>query len=158
MGKLLPILILAVMITVACLVSPRRSENTPRNSTAAREPTSVTPKSGGAVEGGQQSAAHTAEQSVPLDFDVKLPRRPLAAIIFEGNSTGSSQSLLKLLKTHPGQIPESEQIQSDVQTLFATHIFSNIEARVDQSPQGPVLVFRVSEPLLIDKRLNGYEE
>src|SRR5262249_631339 len=55
------------------------------------------------------------------------------------------------LKTREGRVADPRQIKEDIRTLIAKRWFFNVETRVAQTPDGPVLVFRVTEKPVLKK-------
>jgi outer membrane protein insertion porin family len=75
--------------------------------------------------------------------------KPLSKIVIEGNKTIKTEEIRKLLKTREGRIADPRQIKEDIRTLIAKRWFFNVDTRVSQTPDGPVLVFKVLEkPIL----------
>jgi len=76
---------------------------------------------------------------------------PLADVIIEGNKSFKTEQILKQIKTRKGRVADPKQIKEDVRTLVAKRWFFDVETRIAQSKQGPVLVFRVRERPTIEK-------
>lgn len=77
-------------------------------------------------------------------------RRPLAAIVFEGNRIAKSEDLLGLLASQPGRAFDRQHAVEDVGKLMATRRFLSVQPRADESPAGLVLVFHVVEMPVIE--------
>ncbi|MCY2963852.1 MAG: BamA/TamA family outer membrane protein, partial [Planctomycetota bacterium] len=83
---------------------------------------------------------------------------PLADVIIEGNRTIAEEEITKRIKTRPGREPNAEQVKDDVKALYATRWFFRIENEVRQTPEGPVLVFKVIErPIVKNVEYKGVE-
>lgn len=83
---------------------------------------------------------------------------PLADVVIEGNKTIAEEEIAQRIKTRPGRLPDPQQVKEDVKALYATRWFFRIENEVRQTPEGPVLVFKVIErPIVQDVEYKGVE-
>jgi outer membrane protein insertion porin family len=76
---------------------------------------------------------------------------PLADVVIEGNKSFKTEQILKQIKTRKGRVADPKQIKEDVRTLVAKRWFFDVETRIAQTKEGPVLVFRVRERPTIEK-------
>ncbi|MGE5194580.1 MAG: POTRA domain-containing protein [Deltaproteobacteria bacterium] len=85
------------------------------------------------------------------DADPADLSKPLVKIVIEGNKTIKTEEITKLLKTREGRVADQRQIKEDIRTLISKRWFFNVEPRVAQTPQGPVLIFKVVEKPVLQK-------
>ncbi len=76
---------------------------------------------------------------------------PLTAIVVEGNRSITTDQILQLVQSQVGLPFDPKIVKEDVRTLVSKRWFFDVEIRVNQSKQGPVLVFRVRERPLVEK-------
>lgn len=84
------------------------------------------------------------EKEERLGVDVPA-RAPLSAIVIEGNKSIETRQIMDLIKTQTGRPLDPKQVREDVRSLVSRRWFHNVETRVSQSNNGPVLIFRVTE-------------
>lgn len=63
----------------------------------------------------------------------------------EGNETVPTSSILQKIVTQPGRAISNRQIREDVRNLTLTRWFYSVNDRIEEGPNGPVLVFQVHE-------------
>lgn len=85
------------------------------------------------------------------DPEIASVKEPLAGVIVEGNKTISTEEILKKVKTRPGRPPDAKLIKDDVRALHGTRWFFQVEPRMAQTNDGPVLVFKVVERPVLKK-------
>jgi outer membrane protein insertion porin family len=78
-------------------------------------------------------------------------KEPLAGVVVEGNRTIAADEILKKIKTRAGRPPDPKQIKDDVRSLYSSRWFFNVETRLSQTAEGPVLVFKVLERPMLQK-------
>ena len=105
-----------------------------------------------------------------IGFILPLPADPTAsspsaetiqAIVFEENGLGQVEEavLLDHLTIKPGDPFDSTRILQDRDTLLATGIFDGIDPLVEDSPEGPVVVFALrTKPTLEEVEFTGLED
>lgn len=81
--------------------------------------------------------------------EVRIPNNPLVDKIVdvrvEGNKTIPLSAIAAKIKTRPGPMPSTRQIQQDVKSLYRTRWFFSVEPRFRKKEKGMVLVFMVIE-------------
>jgi outer membrane protein insertion porin family len=98
------------------------------------------------LAGPKSESARFEPDADPADLS-----KPLSKIVIEGNRTIKTEEITKLLKTREGRVADQRQIKEDIRTLIAKRWFFNVEARVAQTPEGPVLIFKVKEKPVLQK-------
>ncbi|MBS0264416.1 MAG: BamA/TamA family outer membrane protein [Planctomycetes bacterium] len=91
--------------------------------------------------------ARFEDQITPED----VVKGPLVDIVIEGNKAIKRDQILKLIKSRVGRPYDPKVTKEDVRTLVSKRWFFDVEARIAQSKEGPVLVFRVRERPLVEK-------
>jgi outer membrane protein assembly factor BamA len=86
-----------------------------------------------------------------IKADFKNLTEPLADVVIEGNRAVSSATLLELMETRRGHIPNRFTIKQDVYELYAKCWFSSVVVRVEPTKAGPVLVVKVVEKPVLEK-------
>lgn len=84
--------------------------------------------------------AYQREQKLLSD-----PNEKLVDVQIDGNTTIPTATIVSLLKTQPGQIPNKNQVREDVRTLYKTMWFFNVDPRFRRTDEGLVLVFKLRE-------------
>jgi outer membrane protein assembly complex protein YaeT len=80
----------------------------------------------------------------------RLVGRTIAEIQFRDADSASTDQLAEYLTLKPGDALETAKVSSSIKALFATGKFSNIEAEIDGTPDGRViLIFTVEEKYFI---------
>jgi outer membrane protein assembly complex protein YaeT len=89
-----------------------------------------------------------AQQPSPSPAD--LAGKTIAEIHFVGVDGKTTDPLTEYLDLKPGDIFDTSKVSASIKSLFATGKFSNIEAEVDESPNGRVnLTFTVEEKYFV---------
>jgi outer membrane protein assembly factor BamA len=92
----------------------------------------------------KDSPSETAADETAAD-EADVFSSPLADVVIEGNQAISTEEILKLIKTRPGEVFNRKQVKEDVRSLVSQRRFFDVETRIEKSEKGPVLVFRVRE-------------
>jgi len=83
---------------------------------------------------------------------VDLPSvKSLSAIVVEGNKTIETKAIMDLIETQTGRPLDPKQVKEDIRVLVAKRWFFDVETRVTESNDGPVLIFRVTEKPIQDQ-------
>ena len=69
-----------------------------------------------------------------------LAGRVIAEIRFRGADAASQDPLTEYLAVKQGEPLAMEKVSASIKSLFATGKFSNIEAEVDETPDGRVIL------------------
>lgn len=75
----------------------------------------------------------------------------VAGVRFEGVRTIVADELYARIKTERGRPLSPRQIREDVRNLYKTRWFYSVERRVEDTPDGPVVVFTVLERPIVQK-------
>ncbi len=86
----------------------------------------------------------------PVEAAAQEPSR-IVGIQVEGNTTIPAQAILQHVRTHPDRDVNPQQIREDKRRLYQTRWFSRVEHEFRQTPEGTVLVIRVSERPIVRK-------
>lgn len=74
----------------------------------------------------------------------------------EGNDTIPESVILQKIQTQPNRAVSERQLREDKRALMQTRWFFSVSERVEDSPQGPVLIFKVHErPIVQSVTFNG---
>lgn len=99
-----------------------------------------------------------ARKSLTGNDEIVEISEALADVVIEGNTTIAESEIAQRIKTRPGRLPDPQQVKEDVRALYATRWFFRIENEVRQTPEGPVLVFKVLErPIVKHVEFKGIE-
>ena len=74
-----------------------------------------------------------------------LAGRRVEAVRVVGNSTVSSAVILNLVRTREGDRFDPQTVESDYQRIYGLKKFSNVEAKVEPTDTGVIVVFDVKE-------------
>jgi outer membrane protein assembly factor BamA len=95
-------------------------------------------------------ATQNAVQSAPAGPTIVSPEltgRPVTGIRITGNNHVSTAVILNLIRTRQGQPFDPATVEEDYRRVYDLKKFTNVEARVEPTPDGGVIVsFTVSEP------------
>lgn len=93
------------------------------------------------------ATALIAQDRAPANDEIG---KPIAEIKFQGLEGTTSDLMTEYLALKPGDTLESATVSASIKALFATGKFSNIQAEVDETPDGRlVLTFTVTEKYFI---------
>lgn len=90
-----------------------------------------------------QERAPSAPRSVP--GAVQLEGRRVEAIRVSGNEQVSTAVILNVVRTREGEPLDPLTVEEDYQRIFGLRKFSNVEARVEPTETGAIVIFQVSE-------------
>lgn len=79
----------------------------------------------------------------------------VADVIIEGNETIPASVILQKITTQPGRAITSRQVREAKRSLMNTRWFYSVAERFEDSPKGPVLIFRVHERPIV-RRVQFY--
>ncbi len=92
------------------------------------------------------AAVSRADDSV---VSPELIGRSVVDVRVVGNSQVSSQVILNLVRTHQGDKFDPATVQEDYQRIYRLGRFSDVQAKVEPSGDGVIVVFQVDEEKLI---------
>ncbi len=97
------------------------------------------------------AAAQLASATRPAVMDVspELVGRTVEQVRVVGNSQVSSQVILNLVRTREGDKFDPATVEEDYQRIFGLKRFSNVQAKVEPTRNGVVVVFEVNEQKLV---------
>jgi outer membrane protein assembly factor BamA len=100
---------------------------------------------------GQATSAPAAAPSAPINSVVApdLLNRPVEEIRVTGNAQVSLQVILNQVRTQVGDKFIPEQVQEDYQRIYSLKRFSNVQAKVEPTATGVIVIFEVTEEKLI---------
>jgi outer membrane protein assembly factor BamA len=99
-----------------------------------------------------QNVLNDADSPVlDIKADFKNLTEPLADVVIEGNRAVSSGTILNLMATKRGHIPDRDTVEWDVDSLHSKAWFSSIAVRFEPTKEGPVLVVKVVEKPVLEK-------
>ncbi len=87
----------------------------------------------------------------PVDTVVApdLLNRPVEEVRVTGNAQVSSQVILNLVRTQVGDRFDPATVQEDYQRIYGLKRFSNVQAKVEPTAAGVIVIFEVTEEKLI---------
>jgi len=65
--------------------------------------------------------------------------------VIEGNKSIETKEIMELIKTQTGRPLDPNQVKENVRSLVSRRWFYDVEVRIAESRNGPVLIFRVTE-------------
>jgi len=161
-------LAVAVAIAVAGLgsASSCRAQDTSTPDAAASEPSLVSPAPPAPAT--QETTSNDQSQTAPpppaantgerdLAAASQLAGRPIEDVRIVGNTQVSSVVILQLVRTHVGDKFDPSTVVGDYQRIYdRMKIFANVEARVQPTATGVIVIFVVTEQRQIhDIRYEG---
>jgi outer membrane protein assembly factor BamA len=100
-----------------------------------------------------QPAPSTAQSAAQSNVDTvvapDLIGRTVEDVRVNGNAQVPSQTILNQVKTRIGDKFDPAQVQEDYQKIYALKRFSNVEAKVEPTAKGVIVIFDVAEQKLI---------
>ena len=102
------------------------------------------PVAPGAAAGGGLAATVPASNAYPGPME-DLAGRTVEAVRVAGNSAVPASTILNTARTRVGTPFDPKTVREDYQRLFGLRKFSNVEARVERTATGVVVVFDVTE-------------
>lgn len=80
-------------------------------------------------------------------FPEHIPEGNIAEIRVEGNRSVSTEKVLELIKSKPGEPIDGALLRKDVQAIYSSRQFYSVKPRFEKSDKGPILIFEVNEGL-----------
>jgi len=120
--------------------------------------------------GVSQSSAQDApppapNPQAPIDLSIagELRGRTVEGVKIIGNSQVLTASILNVVRTHEGDKFDPQTVQEDYQRIFGLRQFSNVEAQIEPTKTGVIVIFQVTEQrqireVIIKKRPSGIDE
>src|SRR5207244_3886862 len=87
--------------------------------------------------------------SPSLNLAPGLAGRPVEAVRIMGNHAISTSVILNVVRTREGQSFDPATVEEDYQRIFNLHRFSNVQAQVEPTEKGVIVVFIVKEQQLL---------
>jgi outer membrane protein insertion porin family len=94
---------------------------------------------------GQPPASPTTPPSTPPATPAAEPRVLVAEVAVKGATGNLEDEVYRAIRTRPGQTTTRSQLQEDINAIFATGFFANVQASPEDTPLG-VRVNYVVEP------------
>lgn len=97
------------------------------------------------TEPGPPSLTNLPGESAGTGASEQLKGRRVEAVRVTGNSTVSNAIILNLVRTKEGDNFDPATVQEDYQRIYDMRKFSNVEAKVEPTATGVIVVFQVTE-------------
>ncbi|MFO1021655.1 MAG: POTRA domain-containing protein [Planctomycetales bacterium] len=88
---------------------------------------------------------------IPYAGSKSAPTEPLHDVGIQGNTTIPEVTILRVLKCRAGRVVTLAQIREDRKALYATRWFIYVDHTIEETDDGPVLVFHVKERPIVEK-------
>jgi outer membrane protein insertion porin family len=100
---------------------------------------------------GPQPSNPTAGATRPIDTVVApdLLNRTVEEVRVVGNAQVSTQMILNQVRTRVGEKFQPQQVQEDYQRIYSLKRFANVQAKVEPTATGVIVIFEVTEEKLI---------
>ncbi len=129
--------------------APEQTTPTAPNQTAPTTPDQTAPVAPGA----------TPEQTTPTAPDQTTapePRVLVAEVLVSGVEGDLQEEVYRAIRTQPGRTTTRSQLQEDINAIFATGYFSNVQAVPEDTPLGVRVTFVVQlNPVLRSVQIEG---
>jgi len=80
------------------------------------------------------------------DMSMKLfKREKIAKVLVAGNKRIEADAIKKIIKTKPGDVYIAKSLSQDLKAVYSMGYFEDIRIDAEESPQGKVIIFRVTE-------------
>ena len=80
------------------------------------------------------------------DMSMKLfKREKIAKVLVVGNKRIEADAIKKIIKTKPGDVYIAKSLSQDLKAVYSMGYFEDIRIDAEESPQGKVIIFRVTE-------------
>ncbi|HSA24099.1 MAG TPA: POTRA domain-containing protein, partial [Myxococcota bacterium] len=87
------------------------------------------------------------------------PGEPLAAVVVRGNKRVENDAIRVVLQSQPGEPLSRTQLAADLKAIYGLGYFADVRAELEDSDEGPKLVFVVTEkPSIASVDYRGNEE
>ncbi len=98
-----------------------------------------------------------------LSVTADLRGRTVEGVRVTGNAQVLTATILNVVRTREGDKFDPQTVQEDYQRIFGLRRFSNVEARVEPTKTGVIVIFEVSEQkqisdIIINKRPSGIDD
>lgn len=84
-------------------------------------------------------------RQVPVSAAQEYVGRPVEAVRIIGNSGVSTSIILNQVRTKEGERFDPATVEEDYQRIYGLKKFSNVEARIEPTDKGVIVIFQVSE-------------
>jgi outer membrane protein insertion porin family len=144
MGWLLP-----VVGTALLFAPPARGQSRTAPGPAGPFPTENTAHPSNPASGSVTAISSSATQPLDTVIAPDLIGRTVDEVRVSGNAQVSSQVILNLVRTHEGEKFDPATVEEDYQRIYTLKRFANVEAKVEPSSTGVIVIFDVTEEKLI---------
>ncbi len=95
----------------------------------------------------------------PAPAAAEDPAEPLAAVVVRNNRRVESDAIRVVLQSQPGEPLSRTQLAADLKAIYALGFFADVRAELEDSDEGPKLVFVVTEkPSIASVDYTGNDE
>jgi len=85
-------------------------------------------------------------KQIVRDMSMKLfKREKIAKVIVAGNKRIEADAIKKIIKTKPGDVYIAQSLSQDLKAVYSMGYFEDIRIDAEESPQGKVIIFKVTE-------------
>lgn len=81
----------------------------------------------------------------PANADTLDPLVPIVEVLIEGNVTIPPEAIASKIRTRAGRPADDKTIREDVRSLYATRWFKDVQPFLEETSEGPVVIFKVVE-------------
>ncbi len=108
------------------------------------------------AQGGAEGLSKIASQLADKILQVASGERRIAAVNIKGNSKIETNAISNVIKSTKGKIFSDRELSADIKAIYKMNFFSDVQALVDDSPEGKVITFLVQEkPSISEIRIKG---
>src|SRR5688500_7692042 len=93
----------------------------------------------------QPQPAPTTGQSTAISASQSLRGRPVEEVRIRGNNAVSTAAIRNLIRTREGDRFDPATVEEDYQRVFGLRKFANVEARVEPTQTGVIVIFEETE-------------
>ena len=107
-------------------------------------------------ERGMENLASATNQLVQMMAVHVLAKALIAEVQVRGSERIEPDAIRLNIRSREGDLLRPEQVAEDIRSIYAMHYFESVEASVEDSPAGKILIFDVVEnPTILEVRVEG---
>ena len=131
-------------------------EQTPSTAPPPEQSAPTAPEQSAPTVPGSPSEGQPATPAVPDQTTAPEPRVLVAEVLVSGVEGRFQEDVYRAIKTQPGRTTTRSQLQEDINAIFATGYFSNVQAVPEDTPLGVRVTFVVQlNPVLKSVQIEG---
>jgi len=112
-----------------------------------------------AEERGMENLASATNQLVQQMAVHVLAKALIADVQVRGSERIQPDAIMLNIRSREGELLSPDQVAEDIRSIYAMNYFESVEAVIEDSPAGKILIFEVAEnPTILEVRVTGNDK